>query len=236
VAKPTADEQVWYEAAQQLTPEKSLERSQTLATFVFTNATIVATILAGLGIVADKTAALKSAPRIGDYPLPVLLVGISLFSASVAVWPKLTRLNPNRIDEVKDWYTGQIRRRGIAVSVALVALSAAIVLATLSFTAPALNTVAISAAVEKSEKVTVKATVEFGGASTSAVARTTIDHKPASGPIDRVYEATSRADASGTIKVEAAIAGVAPGGSFVVTATVMEGDEEVAKETVAIPA
>jgi hypothetical protein len=234
--KPTAEDLRWYEAAQRFKPEQSLDRIQTLANFVFTNVAVVATLLGGLGLVENGAAALRSAPRIGDYPLPLLLVGLSLLAASVAVWPKLSRVNPSRIDTVKRWYTGQVLRRGIAVIVALTALSAAIVVATLSFVAPALNEVRLSASVEEGKRVTLKVTVAVTGASPKAVATTTVDQKPKSGGSIRLFNSQSSADAAGAVEVEGSVVGVAHEGSFLVTSTVMDGTKVVARKTLEIPA
>lgn len=236
MAKPSAAEERWFEAAKRFTPDQSLERSQTLANFVFANVAVVGTLLAGLGIVADKGAGLRSAPRVGEIPLPVLLVGVSLLFASIALWPKLGNLNPNRVDEVERWYKGQILRRGIAVIVALVALSAAIVVATLSFAAPALNDVTTSTALEGSgseTKLSVK--VEIAGASKDAVAHTKVEATTRRGARRPLYRATTHADTSGAIKLEVAVEKVGSYRTLIVKSIVVEGGEELARRRVTIP-
>lgn len=235
MARPSNSDQQWYEAAKNFSPQQSLDRTQTLANFVFANVAIVATLLGGLGLLSDKTASLRSAPRVGHFPVPILLVGVSLLAASIAMWPKLKRINPNRADEVERWYTHQIRRRGIAVIVALSALSAAIVVATLSFDSPALNDATISASLGDGATTTLGATVAVTGASRDAVATTTIDQK--NGKVStRLFSAVSRADASGAITVQATLSGVKDSGSFLIDSTVKEGAKVVSSRSLELQA
>ena len=235
VAQPTQEEQTWHDATQRFKPEQSLDRTQTLANFVFANVAVVGTLLAGLGVVADKGAALRSAPKVGDYPLPVLLVGLSLAAASVAMWPKLTRLNLNRVDDVRGWYEGQIRRRGLAVVVALSALTAAIIVATLSFTSPALADARISTAVNGAGvEATLEVGIEVTGASDRALSVTTIDGRKASKSV-RLFNATTRADASGGIKVDASLDGIGKYERLVAVSTVKEGKKRLVQKRVVVP-
>jgi hypothetical protein len=227
MARPSAEDEYWYDAAQKLTPDKSLERTQTLANFVFTNVAVVGTLLGGLGLVADKAGGIRDAPEVFGVSLPVLLVGASLLAASVAVWPKLSALKHNQVGEIKSWYEGQILRRGIAVIVALTLFSAAIVVATLYYSDPAVGDVAVSAAVTHGEKPKLDVTVEATGVSSSAVTSTRV----VQGASSALFDSTGRANASGALKVSASVEGKAGGGRFHVTAVVKDGSEVIAEKS-----
>jgi hypothetical protein len=63
-------------------------------------------------------------------PLAVLLVGLSLFCASCAIWPKMTSVDLTQLDAVQEWYRRQILRRGIWMTLSLFFFSAGILAAT----------------------------------------------------------------------------------------------------------
>lgn len=127
---PTPQQKAAFAAAANLAPEKSLNRIQELAKFVFSSVAVIGTLLTGLGLFTDLGKVLENSWTIGDVPLPVALAGLSLFCASCAIWPKMSTVDLSRLDQVEAWYRRQILRRGIWMTLSLVLFSAAILCAT----------------------------------------------------------------------------------------------------------
>lgn len=206
---PTEAEESQYKALTARTPEDSLQRAETLANFVFANVAVVGTLLTGLGLVADGGALLESAPEVFGVPLPVLLVGLSLVAAIVALLPALKRVNPAHIDDVAKWYEGQVRRRGIAAIVALVLFAGAIITATVSASESGASDPRLSASwtgTGEEASATVKA--ELSGLASSATGRMTVHGVSAGEPRAELFRSSTRADSSGDVTVEATLGGV----------------------------
>ncbi len=127
---PTPQQKAAFAAAANLAPEKSLTRIQELAKFVFSSVAVIGTLLTGLGLFTDLGKVLENGWAIGAVPLPVALAGLSLFSASCAIWPKMSTVDLSRLDQVEAWYRRQILRRGLWMTVSLALFSAAILCAT----------------------------------------------------------------------------------------------------------
>jgi hypothetical protein len=111
-----------------LTPAKALERIDTKVGFVFSNITLIGTVLAGVGILTG------TASRLVEYrPLTITalwLILLSLVCALVANLPSLrTGINPDNIDEVRKFYTTNISVRGWLTRFALLLFSAAFAIA-----------------------------------------------------------------------------------------------------------
>jgi hypothetical protein len=133
---PGPDDKADFAAAANLAPDKSLLRIQESAKFVFANVAVIGTLLTGLGLFTDlgdvlENSAIVSLPW-GDVPVPVLALGLSLFCASVALWPKMSSVELARPDEVNRWYRQQIFRRGLWMIASLALFSSAILVATLT--------------------------------------------------------------------------------------------------------
>ena len=125
---PTPAQKAAFAAAANLAPEKSLLRIQELAKFVFSNVAVIGTLLAGLGLFTDLGGVLLA--PFEDVPLPVAALGMSLFCASLAIWPKMSGVDPSLLSEVEGWYRRQIVRRGSWMILSLAFFSAAILVAT----------------------------------------------------------------------------------------------------------
>ena len=235
MAKPTAEDQQWHAAAEQLSPQKSLERTQTLAGFVFANVAVVGTLLTGLGAAVDGGVVLRESPHFIGVPLPILFVGVSLLAASLAMFPKLGRVNPARPDEVKSWYSGQILRRGIAAIVSLTAFSAAIVAAIASFGSRSLSDVQISASrTGNGSGASLAVSVKVTRAPRKARALTTVNGTTRRGAPRHLLFARTRADASGALAVDASLNHMGRYTRLVVHSRVFDGDDKLADKRLVI--
>ncbi len=138
---PSAEEKAGFAAAANLAPKESLLRIQELAKFVFTNVAVVGTLLTGLGLFTDLGAVLEESWNLPSpfegVPVAVAALGLSLFCASLAIWPKMSSVDPSRLAEVNAWYERQIKRRGLWMTASLILFSAAILVATFTGTGSA---------------------------------------------------------------------------------------------------
>lgn len=123
VRPPTPEERVLAEASKSLDPERSLERVETAAKFVFANVAAVATVLSGLGFVTNVGGALDRGPQMFGAPLPVVLVAGSLILATVALTPAIRKVRRNSLTSVARYYERQILRRGTSAILAMVLLA-----------------------------------------------------------------------------------------------------------------
>jgi hypothetical protein len=124
----TPDDERWLAAGKELTPAKALERIDTKVGFVFTNITLIGTVLAGVGILTG------TASRLAGYEsLTIIALWLILFSlvcALAANLPSLrTGINPDNIHAVRRFYTTNICVRGWLTRLALLLFSAAFVIA-----------------------------------------------------------------------------------------------------------
>jgi hypothetical protein len=133
-APPTAAQKAAFGAAANLAPDKSLARIQELAKFVFSNVAVVGTLLAGLGLFTNLGNVLANSWKLPSpfegVPVAVAALGLSLFCASLAIWPKMSNVDSSRLAEVKAWYRRQIFRRGVWMILSLALFSLAILVAT----------------------------------------------------------------------------------------------------------
>lgn len=126
VRSPTFDERALAAAADGLTLDKSLERVDTTARYVFVGITGAATIFSGFGLLADVRTALDQGPHVADVPLPVLLVVGAVLLSTYAITPRLRTLQRQSLEAVASFYRRQIWRRGLSATLAMVLLAAAL--------------------------------------------------------------------------------------------------------------
>jgi hypothetical protein len=125
---PTDEEARWTAAGRELTPLKTLERIDAKAAFVLGNVTVVGAILAGLGVVGGTTGQLMG--HRGGLLTTLALLLLAVLCALGANLPSLaTVLNPNDVNAVRGFLTRNIRVRGWLTRIALVCLTAAILVA-----------------------------------------------------------------------------------------------------------
>lgn len=115
-------------AIKDLAPNLALARVDSLGRFVFANVAAVGTLLGALGLVAATQS--RPAPReVFGLPLVVILVGLSLLTALVAVTPWLYKINPDNRTAVRASFSMRIKVRGTAAMIAAVLFGAALVAA-----------------------------------------------------------------------------------------------------------
>ena len=204
---PSAAEETGFAAAANLAPDKSLARIQELAKFVFANVAVVGTLLTGLGLFTDLGEVLENSPTLGgpfnDVPVALAALGSSLLCASFAIWPKMSSVDLARLDEVEDWYTWQIRRRGFWMIVSLALFSIGIAVATFSGTGAAKEPEKPSISgswTGAGDKATVKIAVEAEEVPDGWLMVTTVWAKEAGGQT-RIFSNRTRPDADGALKV-----------------------------------
>jgi hypothetical protein len=120
----TPEHLMWRKLAEDLQPDKVLDRIDTRVTFIFGSVALVGTILAGLGITSGSTSRL--APYKSLLTLALILVAIALGLAMISMLPSLRRVNPGNIFDVERFYTHRIQYRGWLARLALTAFSGAL--------------------------------------------------------------------------------------------------------------
>jgi hypothetical protein len=122
--RPNATDAYWEAAGRELTPLTSLERIDSKAGFVLGNITLFGTILAGLGALGGTTGRL--AVHRGAATTVVWLVLLSILCALAANLPSLrTRIDPDNIAAVRQFFTRNIVLRGWLTRIALLLFCAA---------------------------------------------------------------------------------------------------------------
>lgn len=127
--EPTQEDNFWLGvAADDLRPDKSLQRITDRVGFIFTNLTLAGTVLAGAGILIGGEA--------GGHPSPhvlfvlIILVFASAVAALIANLPSIrSEINPSDPDAIRSYYQGAVRWKGWSARIALLFFSAALVLA-----------------------------------------------------------------------------------------------------------
>lgn len=164
-------------AIKDLAPHLALARVDSLGRFIFGNVAVIGTLLGALGLVASTQA--RPAPtEVLGVPLVVLLVGISLLFALVAITPWLFKLNLDNRSDVRASFSTRIKLRGSAAMVAAVLFAGAIV-ATLAETTRVGATVSLSGGVsgtgaDAKATMTAEATgVPSGGKATATLTKLT---------------------------------------------------------------
>jgi hypothetical protein len=166
---PKPAQKAAFAAAANLTPDKSLARTQELAKFVFSNVAVIGLLLTGLGLFTDLGDVLENSLKLpdslGGAPVAVAALGLSLLCASFAIWPKMSAVDLANLAKVEGWYRCQIRRRGLWMIASLFFFSLAILVATFtgigSLDDPEKPTISASwTGLEKDAKVKVAIKVE----------------------------------------------------------------------------
>ena len=130
VFNPATDPEwaVWDAASQAYTPDKALERIDSKANFVFSSATLAATVATGFGLLGGATGHLRDHRSLTIALVVALLVALVL--AGAAVFPSFrAKATPQDLGWVRSYYTGAIRWRGWFVRLSMTALATALLLA-----------------------------------------------------------------------------------------------------------
>ncbi len=125
MAPPTVTDQVLSDAARTLTPDRSLDRAEAHAKYLFSTVTIFGTLLTGFGLISGN-------PVIAHEPLllivPLSLVCISLALSMYVLTPSRDSVNLDNLVEVQVYFGRRIRRRGSAIFMAGVLFAIALIL------------------------------------------------------------------------------------------------------------
>lgn len=128
---PTVEDKFWIEIANNTTPDKSIERLDTQAKFLFSTVSIIGILLTGFGIFGTGGSNVLRNPW---FVLPVTLACLSLALSMIGLTPKVDSLNRHDINSVRNYYNNLITRRGrfifwASITFSLSLLSVAFVLA-----------------------------------------------------------------------------------------------------------
>ncbi len=128
----TAEDRVWVNLADELTPAKSLERVDTATDRVVRTVTIIGTLLGGLGVFG-ATKPSVSGPARWITIAAVACAALAVACALAAQILTITRhLNPENLAEVRAWYKRRIDTRGYPTRAATLLLLIGAVLAGLA--------------------------------------------------------------------------------------------------------
>jgi hypothetical protein len=230
--RTSQEDQKWFDAAREVTPQRSLETAERLANFVFANIAVVGTLITGFGLVVDPVS-LADTPHVKSIPLPVVLASLSLVSAVVAMTPALTRINPAQVDQVRRWYTRQILRRGIATICAMLLFAAALISITVAVATAHATDPRISAAwsgVGKNATLSLK--VAVAGMPTSARCVSHAYGVKPSGAQTSLLSATTKADAAGDLALKITVDEVGAYERIELSSVVRNGSKELGRTTV----
>jgi hypothetical protein len=106
---PNEEDKFWLQVANNISPEKSLERLDAHGKYLFGTVSVVGTLLTGFGIFSPSGAAVLRSTWI---IIPVLLACLSLAFAMMGITPELSKVNRQDINSVREYYNNLIRRRG----------------------------------------------------------------------------------------------------------------------------
>jgi hypothetical protein len=120
---PALADEIWEAAAKSLSPDKSLERIETQARYLFSTVTVFGTLLTGFGLFSTGT-------RLGGDPRallwPTVLVCLSLSLSMFALTPSTGRVNVNDLIEVRSYFARRLLLRGVAIFIAGLLFAAAL--------------------------------------------------------------------------------------------------------------
>lgn len=115
MSRVTAGDDALVEAAKSLTPDKSLERVDSHAKYLFTLVGTVGTLLTGFSLFSTNHAFTRDP---GSLRLPLAFVCGSLALAMLALTPWPGRVDPDNLAEVRTFMNSRLRLRGLAVFLA----------------------------------------------------------------------------------------------------------------------
>jgi hypothetical protein len=204
---PTAEDEYWAGSGAVFATDKSLDRIESKAGFVFQNVTLIGTILAGIGVLVGITSP-SSAHPILTYVLLVMLflaVGLALFATTPSTRGSI---NPANLTDLKRYFTRVIPLRGWFTRIAMYVFAAAVVVAfiflLLAVRAPTSPTVSIQLAGDPA-KAEVTAEVREERLPAGAVATTVVEGMSGGKPPSLLAEDVSEAGSSGEIDAKIAV-------------------------------
>jgi hypothetical protein len=202
---PTIEDKFWIELANKTTPDKSIERLDTHAKYLFSTVSIVGTLLTGFGIFSSSGANILRNPW---FLLPVALACLSLALSMMGLTPKVDSLNRHDINSVRNYYNKLIIRRGrfifwAGVTFSLSLLSVAVVLAYPLKPSPLTSAISVTLA-DADGKTKLTGKIDLQDLPPSGIAETEIvGHKDAGKNSQQttLFKDISHADSSGKMTI-----------------------------------
>jgi hypothetical protein len=130
---PTLEDKYWLEMAKELKPEKTLERLDAHAKFLFANVGIVGTVLTGLGVFGASVPFLENRLIL----VPIFLACLSLVFAMLGITPRVERVHLQDVESIRQYYGRLIQWRGRGVQYAGILFAMSLFSAGLVLVSPA---------------------------------------------------------------------------------------------------
>lgn len=208
--EPTQEDSFWLTvAADDLRPDKSLQRITDRVGFIFTNLTLAGTVLAGAGILIGGQAAGRAHPAV--LLVLIILVFASAGTALVANLPSMrSEINPSDPDAIRRYYERAVRWKGWFARSALLLFSAALVLAFVlvigaAGPSPTAQLSIVWTPVDSGKVAELHATVNAAGLSENSVGETTLTAFRTDGERVLLSHGVSEAGPDGTLTFNADI-------------------------------
>lgn len=121
---PTVTDQVLSDAAKTLTPDKSLDRAESHARYLFSTVTIFGTLLTGFGVLSGNKA-ISREPWLLIVPLALLCISLAL--SMYVLTPQRGTVNLDNLVDVESYFGRLIRSRGRAIFAAGILFALALI-------------------------------------------------------------------------------------------------------------
>lgn len=204
---PTPTDDLWLKLAGEdvLSPDKSLDRLDSYAKFVFGSVSLVGTALTGFGLFGSNASRFLNNAW---FLLPVALFCLSLALTVTGIIPRTGEVKPYEINSIRSYYTRVFRWRAFSLTMAGYLFAAS--LATVPFALFMANSTELQAQVSMrltgaEDTATLAASVKFTNLPSSAIARTEIQGYGArkDTPPVTLFSDISHGDSAGNLSVSA---------------------------------
>src|ERR1700682_4477748 len=202
---PTVADQVLTDAAKTLTPDKSLDRAETHAKYLFSTVTIFGTLVTGFGILSGNKAIARE-PWLLIVPLSMICVSLAL--SMYVLTPSRGVVNLDNLVEVKTYFGQLIRRRGLAIFIAgiLFAIALISIIPIIAFANRNLVSATLTAkAIRTAKSDNISATFKYGDLPPGVLATITADAMRTDGVVIPVFKQISRPHDGGDLSGDIAV-------------------------------
>ena len=174
---PTESDNYWLEQGSKISPDKSIERIDTHAKYLFSIVSVVGTLLTGFGIFGPTTIPGLRSPWL---IIPVAFAALSLALAMMGITPSLDKISLWDVYSIRDHYNSLIRKRGRFVFLAGMCFSmslftAGTILLISSFHSPGINPSIAVRFLGSSDNAVLSAKIEFNNLPRFGLVETQID-------------------------------------------------------------
>ena len=202
---PTVTDQVLSDAAKTLTPDKSLERAESHAKYLFSSVTIFATLLTGFGILSGNKAIARN-PLLLSFPLALICLSLAL--SMYVLTPRGGEVNLDNLFDVENYFGRLIRSRGRAIFAAgiLFALALISVIPVIAFGNRSLVNATLTAkATRAKESDNIAASFKYEGLPPGTLATITAIATRTDGATIPVFEQISKPHGGGDLTGDIAV-------------------------------